>query len=370
MIDWQIEQLSGRAIDKIDKLLLTPLRLGVAQLLYLQRVPHHAAINTSVELIEHRASGRGFVNAILRTLSRKGPEAEPDSTTDPVRRLAILGNVQDWFARRLLMQYGFDRSLAILSQTLEEPPITVRTNRLRMTAEGLQTLFEQRLMAARIHPRRPTALLVDDWSSPVHEWPGYGEGFFSVQDAAAQAVTPLLHPQVDAIYLDACAAPGGKSLHLAELTDDRASIDATDIDSVRLERLKQSIDRLGLTSIQCQVGDCRQLLTDARHTGIMLDAPCSGSGVIRRHPEIKWLLNEDDLSAHPEQQISLLTSLAARLPKGGTLVYAVCSLFREEGPDLINRFVATHCDFVQEAIVESLPDSGDDGHWAVRLTRR
>lgn len=315
--------------------------------LYTGRTPPYAAVNETVAAAPARA--RGLVNAVLRNFQRRRPALLAAAEEDAVARW----NHPGWWLARLQAEYPHDWQ-AILDTCNSLPPMTLRVNRRRTTAQAYrQALADAGIAAVQTGPWALTL----GRPLPVAELPGFGAGWVSVQDLAAQHAAPLLDCADGMRVLDACAAPGGKTAHLLELHD--LDLTALDVDETRLGRVADTLGRLGLSARLCQ-GDAARPADwwDGQgYQRILLDAPCSASGVVRRHPDGKWLKRAGDTTALAARQGALLEVLWPLLLPGGTFIYATCSLFREENREQITAFLGRHPEARAETV--ALPDARD-----------
>ena len=302
--------------------------------------PAHAVVDCAVRATVRirRPSARGLVNAILREFLRRREVLTATVAREPGARFSY----PEWWIARIEAQYGA-RSVAILDAGNARPPLALRVNaRLIERDEYLAGLAALGIAATPID----SAGVVIERPRPVDELPGFAEGHFSVQDAGAQLAAPLLDVRDGMRVLDACAAPGGKTTHLAEL----AALDLTalDVDGKRLERVGENLARLKLQArlVADDAGEPGRWWDGKPYDRILADVPCSASGVVRRHPDIKWLRRESDLTGFVAQQRRLLDALWAMLASGGMLLYATCSVFRDENEDQIEAFVARHDDAI------------------------
>jgi 16S rRNA (cytosine967-C5)-methyltransferase len=385
------------------------LRLGAYQLLFLDRIPESAAVNESVNLAKACTPtlGRdwsGFVNAVLRALLRHPGQAWPSMDHDAAKALAVRYSVPDWLSRRWVERLGVASAEAACEGVSIAPPLTLRVNRLITTREALLETFEQAGLAAKPTSVSPCGILLDE-GGLVPSLPGFHEGAFYVEDEAAQLIPPLLDPQPDDTVLDACAAPGGKSTHLADLMHNKGIIYAIDRKGARLDLLRSNCHRLGIRIVVPMVSDIRQpreWIPNIKTTRpssvkkaragesvdrILVDAPCSGLGVLRRHPEAKWRKGEQALPRHHTLQCQILEAVAPCLRPGGVLVYSTCSTEPEENEDVIKEFCHAHAEFQRESVVPWLPPTAQglvteqgalstvgnqcsmDGFYAVRLRK-
>jgi 16S rRNA (cytosine967-C5)-methyltransferase len=325
---------------------LTALRLAAYQLLFLDRVPAYAAVDDAVAAA--RAAGgtklAGFANAVLRKLGAAGEPALPATGR---ARIEAEHSLPTWIADELAAALGHE-DLAELAAAFARPaPLVGRANRRRTTREALLgqlTAAGVTATAVDVPPGTPAALVLEGAGDPARD-PSFVAGLWTVQDPGAQLVGHLAAPRPGQRILDACAGVGGKATHLAELTDDAATIDAADLNATKLGLLVETCARLGLTSIHRHPCD---LLDPASRTRalapaydlIILDAPCSGLGVLRRHPDAKWRLSPDDVPRLASLQRQLLDAVVPHLAPGGALIYSVCTFTRAEGPDQVAALAA------------------------------
>lgn len=380
-LDWRLGLVADRRIAKLPILVQTVLRLGAYQLLYLDRVPDSAAVNESVRLIKQqsRRLGRdwsGFVNAVLRALLRSPEPAWPDVAQDPVTSFSVRYSCPVWLVERWCRDWGLERAEVLCRATVEMPPLTLRVNRLRTSRGAL--LAE--LTAADVDAG-PTSIsevgIQLARATSVADLPGYAAGHFYVEDEAGQLIPLLLDVQPGQRVLDACAAPGGKTTHIAALMDNRGTIVAVDRSAVRLDLVMQNCRRLGVNIVTPLVGDMRALIQEeaasgaGRSTGaarasvslsafdrILLDAPCSGLGVLRRHSDGKWYKTPEIIAHHRVVQMDLLAETSRLLRPGGVLVYSTCSIEPEETESIIDEFCQSHREFQRESAAPWLPPAG------------
>jgi 16S rRNA (cytosine967-C5)-methyltransferase len=377
-IDWRLEPVLEKPLPRLPVAVQMVLRLGTYQLLFLDRIPQSAAVNESVNLARAFACtlGRdwsGFVNAVLRALLRHPLQPWPSMDHDAAQALAVRYSVPVWLSRRWVERLGVASAKAACEGVSAIPPLTLRVNRLITTREALLEKFAQVSIAAKPTSVSPFGILIEE-GGLVPSFPGFQEGAFYVEDEAAQLIPPLLDPQPGDIVLDACAAPGGKATHLADLMRNKGTIYAVDRKSARLDLVRSNCRRLGVQIVVPMVGDIRQPLEwvsmietagppserkakvgEPSVDRILVDAPCSGLGVLRRHPEAKWRKDEQALPRHQALQCQILEAVAPCLRPGGMLVYSTCSTEPEENEDVIERFCRAHAEFQRESVVPWLP---------------
>jgi 16S rRNA (cytosine967-C5)-methyltransferase len=379
-IDWRLEPVLDKPLPRLPIAVQMLLRLGAYQILFLDRIPQSAAVNESVNLAKAFAGtvGRdwsGFVNAVLRALLRHPPQPWPSLDPDAAQTFAVRYSVPVWLSRRWINRLGVASAEVVCEGVSVAPPLTLRVNQLITTRVALLDTFAQVSIVAKPTSVSPSGIVLDEGGS-VPLLTGFHEGAFYVEDEAAQLVPPLLDPQPGDTVLDACAAPGGKSTHLAALMHNKGKIYAVDRKKTRLDVLRSNCRRLGVHVVVPIVGDIRQplewvpIIETVRPSSvrmasagepsldrILVDAPCSGLGVLRRHPEAKWRTREQVLPRHQALQCQILEAVAPRLRPGGVLVYSTCSTEPEENEDVIERFCRAHADFKRESVVSWLPSA-------------
>lgn len=388
-LDHILAQLLEKPLDQLDSTVLMILRIGVYQLEYLDRIPESAAVNESVHAARRCAPRlSGLVNAVLRNfLRRRSALSLPDPVLDPAGSIAARHSHPLWLANMWIGQLGAVEAAALAEASSLQPPLTLRVNTLQSTRDGLLQQLEEAGIAAAPCRYSPVGIAVAGHPA-VSGLPGYDAGLFAVQDEASQLAGIFLGACPEERIWDVCAAPGGKTGHLAQQMGDRGLIVATDISPAKLKRIGETVGRLGLHSVRPLAADLRRLdtLPDGPFDRILLDAPCSGLGVIRRNPEAKWRLTPDDLRRLAATQRTFLAHAATRLVPGGVLLYSTCSTSQEENEEVVRDFLSRHEDFVVENLNGLFPElrelltpegffrawphrHGSDGFFAARLMR-
>lgn len=336
-IDGVLDQLLAKPLT--DERLRALLRVALYQLVH-GRGAAHAVVDHAVRACERLGAGaKKLANAVLRTFLRRREMVMAQARRTERARFSY----PQWWIDKVRVQYPDDYA-SILDAGNQHPPLTLRVNRRRATVEGYLALLLEHGVPARSAGMSAVAL---ERPRPVERIPGFTEGFVSVQDAAAQFAAPLLEATSGQRVLDACAAPGGKACHLLELAD--IELVALDTENERLERLRANFSRLGLTGRAiCGDATTPDDWWDGREFDrILADVPCSGSGVVRRHPDIKWLRRPGDIAQFALEQQRILRALWRLLARGGKLLYATCSLFHEENHAQVAAFLERHGDAVQ-----------------------
>jgi 16S rRNA (cytosine967-C5)-methyltransferase len=382
-LDWVLKKFlkkpSGLGVDTLNNL-----RLAAYQLLFM-RVPSWAAVNEAVDL-EKKLGRPEVVNAVLRNLLRV-PEAELLNFEEVRKKgaapyIALRTSHPQWLVKRWMRRFGEQEASAIAEANNHIPPLTLRVNTLKTTRDKfidrLSTMDIQGMPTA-VSPAgiKLTEALPYSCLSDVRD-------LFMVQDEASQLISYLLDPQPGERILDTCAAPGGKTTHIAQLMQDRGEVVSVELDGRRIERLRENIGHLGLSSIQVVQTDILQYSGEQPFDRILLDAPCSALGVIRRNPDVKYRHRAEDLLRFREIQINILRHASQFLKPGGIMVYSVCSTEPEEGEDLINEFLKEYTDFymidgalpflkglIRNGFLRTYPHVHDmDGFFGVRICRK
>lgn len=384
----------SRPWDRIEPELVTLLWLGTYQLAYLDRVPVFAAIHETVEIARSIGQLRwtGFANGILRTISRVvDPETVehpatntlplssgryrrlqadvfPDPVTDLPNYVALAFSLPNWLVDRWAQQFSPEQLLSIAEAVNSSPALHVRVNRRKISVQELQQHWETAGVHAELVEGRDALRLFD--AGTIEELPGYAEGWFAPQDLTAMQAAVRLAADPDERVWDMCAAPGTKTCHLAELRDDHGSLLATDIHSERLAFVDTGAERLGLTSIRTAViSPDMSDLPSGPFDAILVDAPCSNTGVLHRRPEARWRLIPEDLVELPQIQRDLLSAAIQRLSPNGRVLYSTCSIERDENQSVVAAVMAWH-PYMQLRHEEIfLPGPQGDGGYQALLQR-
>lgn len=328
------------------------IEMGLYQLRSM-RISPHAAVSETVAACEvlDKLGHRGLVNALLRRYLREREALDTALPSDPETRWSYPA----WLVEMVRLDWP-EQWERILEAGNEQGPLSLRVNRRMGTREAYLDKLRAAGLAASEVPDAPDALVLES-PVPVERLPGFGHGESSVQDVSAQLAAELLQLEPGLRVLDACSAPGGKAAHMLERCD--LSVLAVDSDASRLVRVEQTLNRLGLRAETraFDAGKLRERWSGALFDRILLDAPCSGTGVIRRHPDIKWLRRADDIPRLADEQLRLLFALWPLVAPGGRLVYATCSILTAEGEDVVRQFLMRQADAKHEPIVASWGDA-------------
>ncbi len=346
-LDALIDQLGKKSAQQQPPNLRLILQIGLYQLRYLSQIPPSAAVNTSVELTKENKLQRlsGVVNGILRQYIRLSQTQENPLTLpdNPIKKLGILFSFPDAIIELWLQQLGQDTTAQLCDWFNQPPNLDLRINPLTTTLETVEAHLQQANLEVMRLNNVPQGLRLKGKTGAIKQLPGFKEGWWTVQDSSAQLVTHLLDPHPSDVVIDACAAPGGKTTHIAELMEDRGTILACDRTPSRLKKLQANAQRLHLNSIKIVPGDSRQFdQFTAIADRVLLDAPCSGLGTLHRHPDIRWRYTPENGQQLSTLQQELLERVATWVKPKGVLVYATCTLNGLENQLIIQKFLNTH----------------------------
>jgi 16S rRNA (cytosine967-C5)-methyltransferase len=346
-LDQLINQFAKKSSDRQPPDLRLILQIGLYQLRYVNHIPPSAAVNTTVDLakINNLSGLTGVINGILRQYLRQRENTEevlqlPDNLT---QKIAIKHSFPDWLIDHWLTVLGAEETELLATAYNQSPTIHLRVNPLKTTLEQVKLALIDRGLTVTELPYVSHGLKLGGTVGKITELPGYDQGWWTVQDSSAQLVTYLLDPQPDEVIIDSCAAPGGKTTHMAELMGDRGVIWAIDRTSSRLKKLAQNQQRLDLKSINRIVGDSRELHRFNNYADrVLLDAPCSGLGTLHRRADARWQKTPDTIQELAKLQGELLENNAQWVKPGGILVYATCTIHPLENEGVILPFLDTH----------------------------
>jgi 16S rRNA (cytosine967-C5)-methyltransferase len=383
-LDWRLTPHLNRPLAKLDPWVRALLRLTAYQLIFLDRVPRWAAVDEAVSVARLKSKVPGpaeFVNAVLRSFTRaSGPPRLP---ANPIEAAGVRWSFPDWIAARWIARYGMEEAERLMAALNERPPVTIRANTLRITREDLAA----RLRDEELAETDPTALAPEGLTvrrGAIARWAAFAAGWCAIQDEASMLIARLLDPRPGEQVADTCAAPGTKATHLAQLMGNRGRIIAMDPNAARLRLLTQAAGRLGVDIVETHAGGVAAVggRFKGRCDRVLVDAPCSNLGVLRRNPDVKWNRDESDLARLAEKQRGILAAAAALARPGGRLVYATCSLEPEENDLIVRGFLDGHPDWTvdppaefpvapdPDGFIRCLPHvHGTDGFTAVRLAR-
>jgi 16S rRNA (cytosine967-C5)-methyltransferase len=359
-IDARLNPHFRRSLADTDPFVRNLLRVASYQLLFLDKIPDYAAVNEAVQLAKAHGGNKvaGFVNAVLRNFLReKDDTVESQPTNDRQAALANEHSHPQWLINKWLDYFGREETEALMRANNEIAPLVLRVNSCKSSREALLALLLKSGVSAVATRWSPVGIWVKS-RSPVDQLPGFQEGLFQVQGEASQLVSYLLSPEKGERVLDACAAPGGKTTHIAELMANTGEVIALDKSEKGLEKIRENAARLGLTSLRAAKADIRHPLPAefrSPYDRILVDAPCSALGTLRSHPEIKWHRNESDIKRLAHLQKHIIDQVVHYLKPGGVLVYSTCTLTQDENENIVEDFLEEHKEFVLDDAAGYLP---------------
>ncbi len=371
-LDYIIEHFIKTPMGKLKPSDLIVLRLGIYQLKFLDGVAEYAAVNESVELAKKYCIGReGFINGVLRSFLRAGKEvALPDRAKDEIRYLSVKYSYEPWIIELWLEQYAPEFVEELLAAGNKTPSLIIRVNLLKTSREDLK----RRLIAKGFHAE--DGLLCEE---TLHvEGRGllggklYQSGMFSVQDESSLLAVNMLDPQTGEMIIDVCAAPGGKTFAIAEKMNNRGNVAAWDIYKRKLSIVEREAQRLGITIVETRTWDATRVDSSRieKADRVLVDAPCSGLGVIRRKPEIKYKKKTREFDEFPKKQLAILSASSQYVKPGGILVYSTCTISPYENQQVVRDFLKKNRNFIKEEELQLLPNvNNTDGFFICRMKR-
>lgn len=355
-LDFIIAQNSRLPFSQIDPTAVIILRAGFYQILYMPSVPESAAVNESVKLCKKLTlfNAQGFVNGMLRNFIRGGKKVDY-SGLEPAERLSIEYSCPQWITRKWTAEYGEETAAKALKASLGAPPIFARVNNTRISDDELVKLLKKEGIKASVNPRLSGCIRLEK-TGDIERSAAYKDGLFHVQDVSSQLCCLTLKPIVNETVLDICAAPGGKSFTMAEIMGNNGRVISMDLYEARAGLIAKGAERLGLRIIEPRRNNAAKFNEELPQADkVLCDVPCSGLGVIRRKPEIKYK-DEKEFEELPRLQKAILEVSARYVKKGGTLVYSTCTLSRAENDEVAQDFANSHTDF--SPIVQPIPYAG------------
>ncbi len=364
-VDAVLDASSSVKTEKMKPWVAVNLRMALAQILYMDRVPASAAVNAAVELVRDSACSRlsGFVNGVLRGCGRTGYAFErPDPAAEPLRALSLEYDMPEWIVSLWRDAYGEEVCRALLARSRGEKPLSVRANTLKITPDELFARLKEELGEDRV---RRSELLPEvfypAYEASFSDWSLYREGLLYAQDESSVLAAMALRAEPGQKVLDLCAAPGGKTAVLAQMMNDQGRIDSRDLHPQRVRLIEEMTERLGIGCVRASAADGTDpsSVSEGAYDAVLLDAPCSGLGVLRSKPDIKYRRSASDALALSAVQEKLLETAARALRPGGRLVYSTCSLHPEENEKRIEAFLAAHPNFSLVDLEKELPSIGE-----------
>lgn len=350
-IDHIISNFSGRSISKIDSFILNILRMSIYQIKYLDKIPDYAVVNEAVDLSKNISIGASkFVNGILRSYLRKKDLAF-NFNDDEVLKLSYEYSFEPWMVKMFMEQYGAEITKSILKGLNYTPNMSIRVNSYKGTYEDTFNKLEELGYEINEGFICPEAISINKGSS-IENNPVFKSGYITVQDESAMLVAPILDADENHTVFDLCSAPGGKTTHISELMNNKGKVVAFDIHENKLSLIKQNAERLGLSNIEYRTMDATQFNESLVNKAdrVLIDVPCSGIGIIRKKPEIKWNKINKDMKALSVIQRNIMENAGCYLKEGGILIYSTCTLNKYENEKNIQWFIKKHPNFKVENV--------------------
>jgi 16S rRNA (cytosine967-C5)-methyltransferase len=364
-IDYFLNRFVQKGLTKLEPWVRSLLRLSFYQLYYLDKIPEHAAVHEAVAIAKRKGHQgiSGMVNGVLRNVIRNKADLKVPDHLSAVERIALEHSHPQWMVSRWIKQYGEKTAEDICRSNNEPPRVSVRVNTMRHDPQSMAKLMAHNGLSVRRSALSPSGIIVEgSGNMALTDW--YKEGDISIQDESSMLVAEVVRPEPGMEVLDCCAAPGGKTAHMAEKMKDRGVIYAVDIHPHKQKLIQEQAARLGLGIVETVIHDAQSLpdrFADGSFDRILLDAPCSGLGVIRRKPDLKWNKEESEIADISQLQYDILCSVQRLLRADGILVYSTCTIEYEENQGLIQKFLGAHPEFeLETALDELLPDEGGE----------
>jgi len=365
-LDWIIDQFAKPKVKKMAPWVRNTLRLGLYQLMFLDKVPVSAAVNESVKLAKkygHPGTVK-FVNGVLRNIERnKEKIIYPDFNTNPIEHLSIVYSFPKWMAESWVKSFGPKKALELCRYFNIPSPLWIRTNTLQVSrSELIKKLAEEGIKAVESQ-RAPEGLRLLD-NVDISKIKSFQAGFFTVQDESSMLVSHVLLPEPGQVVLDVCSGPGGKTSHLAQLMNNKGQILAFDIHEHRLQLIKDTCTRLGITNVKTGLKDARYLtqIIEDQVDAVLVDAPCSGLGVLGRRADARWRKSPEDTEVLQKVQKEILREVSQLVKPGGVLVYSTCTITSQENQDVLEDFLKNNKEFYLDCNLNKyLPYNTDEG---------
>ena len=354
-LDFFIENISSRLLKRLSPPVKNILRAAIFELEYLKK-PDYAVINSYVKISKlYDKKSAGFVNGVLRNFLRKRNEINfPSIEENPVKAISIKFSHPAWFVEKWIKTYGVDKTIKICEFNNKIPVISIRINSLKASKSEVIDLFQQNKVEFEESLISDECLIFKNPGN-IKNLAGFKEGYWAVQGESSSLVAKILDPHDKERILDLCAAPGGKTAHIAGLMGNSGEIVAVDISKDRIKKIEENCERLVITCVKTVVSDASTFFDDCRFDKILIDAPCSNTGVFSKRPDARWKRTQEDIKKLTEIQLKILQNASGLLKEGGTLVYSTCSIEPEENILLVREFLKNNKDFVFEDISGFLP---------------
>lgn len=374
-LDEIIKKYSKIKIKKISPWILNILRMGIYQIIFLDKIPKSAAVNESVNLAKRygHASSSNFVNAILRKIEKNDYE-EFFKIEDDIERISKTTSMPKWIVEELMKNNEIKKVEEICKNSNIKPKITIRVNSLKINKQELIKKLKEKGIECNEPQEKVDDFLILEKIKNIENIDEFKKGYFTIQDISAGQTARILNPQPGELVLDACSAPGGKTTYMAELMKNKGKIEAWDIHEHRTKLVEKNAQRLGIDIIETKVKDA-SLYDESlkeKFDKILLDVPCLGVGVIKRKPDIKWKRKPEDIKNITEIQKKILDNCSKYLKKNGVMVYSTCSILKDENEKVVNEFLKENSEYYikSEETRNILPNQEEDGFFICKIYRK
>lgn len=374
-LDEIIKKYSKIKIKKISPWILNILRMGIYQIIFLDKIPKSAAVNESVNLAKRygHASSSNFVNAILRKIEKNDYE-EFFKIEDDIERISKTTSMPKWIVEELMKSNDEKEVEQICKNSNIKPKVTIRVNTLKINKQELIERLKEKNTECKETAEKLDDFLILEKVKNIENVEEFKQGYFTIQDISAGQTAKILNPQPGELVLDACSAPGGKTTYMAELMKNKGKIEAWDIHEHRTKLVEKNAQRLGIDIIETKVKDA-SLYDESlkeKFNKILLDVPCLGIGVIKRKPDIKWQRKPEDIEKITEIQKKILNNCSKYLKKDGAMVYSTCSILKEENQDVVDEFLKENSGFYIESneVHNILPNQEKDGFFICKIYKK
>lgn len=374
-LDEIIKKYSKIKIKKISPWILNILRMGIYQIIFLDKIPKSAAVNESVNLAKRygHASSSNFVNAILRKIEKNDYE-KFFKIKDDIERISKTTSMPKWIVEELMKSNDEKEVEQICKNSNIKPKVTIRVNTLKINKQELIKRLKEKNTECKETAEKLDDFLILEKVKNIENVEEFKQGYFTIQDISAGQTAKILNPQPGELVLDACSAPGGKTTYIAELMKNKGKIEAWDIHEHRTKLVEQNAQRLGINIIETKVKDASLYDENLKEKfdKILLDVPCLGIGVIKRKPDIKWQRKPEDIEKITEIQKKILNNCSKYLKKDGAMVYSTCSILKEENQDVVDEFLKENSGFYIESneVHNILPNQEKDGFFICKIYKK
>lgn len=372
-LDYIISKASNIRLKKIHPTIMEILRIGIYQLIFMDRVPESAAVNESVNLAKkfgHKGT-IGFVNGVLRSITRDKDKFMWIDSKDKLFYLSTKYSHPQYMVKRWIEEFGVEFTEKLLKANNTKPKLNIRVNTLKTNKEELKKILSQKGYKVEEGKIAKDCLIIDN-PSRITELTEFKNGHFTIQDESSMLVGQIMDPKLGSFVLDVCSAPGGKSTHIAQIMENKGRILARDVFSHKMDLIHENANRLGIDIIETQEFDAlkRDEVLINKVDYLLVDAPCSGLGLLRRKPEIKWNRKEEDIFILSKLQTNILGSVADYVKSGGVLIYSTCTIGKAENMDIVNKFLTVHPEYKLESVEQLYPHIHEtDGFFIAKMIK-